>query len=238
VGSRSSPQRSAGSVNAKLANDGIVGLGNDNLTYPAIGLHKRNVRAEGVPGSWRSPSWGETSTPAPVTPWLPRRASGRYPHQCSRAGPSTDGFSKLQDIRQPARHDPAPRGTTVAVTVGSNVCIAIGVHRPDMHTQRVPEQAAAGTPARRGELGTGRISEVSVVPLPSHDESVRLIGRGEGPRSVGPVILLQRELILIGGQQVGPDWRVRAAPSRPPDNGSRSQRLASSMVAKADVYKE
>jgi len=113
-----SPSTSAGSVTATLANQGYVGLGNDNLTYPAIGITSggTGVMAFTLVGSDFYPSAGY----ALVTP------SGVGDIHIAAAGQGPDdGFTNYKLFGNPP-------GTTrprwgdygAAVPVGGNVWIA------------------------------------------------------------------------------------------------------------------
>ena len=113
-----SPSTSTGSVTATLANEGYVGLGNDNLTYPAMGITSggTGVMAFTVVGSDLYPSAGY----ALVTP----SGIGDIHIAAAGLGPD-DGFTNYQLFGNPP-------GTTrprwgdygAAVPVGSNVWIA------------------------------------------------------------------------------------------------------------------
>jgi len=113
-----SPSTSAGPVSATLANQGYVGLGNDNLTYPAIGITSggTGVMAFTLVGSDFYPSAGY----ALVTP----SGVGDVHVAAPGLGPE-DGFSDYQIFGDPP-------GTTrprwgdygAAVPVGSSVWIA------------------------------------------------------------------------------------------------------------------
>ena len=113
-----SPSTSTGSVTATLANSGYVGLGNDNLTYPAIGITSggTGVMAFTVLGNNFYPSAGY----ALVTP----SGVGDIHIAATGLGPD-DGFTNYQLFGNPP-------GTTrprwgdygAAVPVGSNVWIA------------------------------------------------------------------------------------------------------------------
>jgi hypothetical protein len=113
-----SPSTSSGSVTATLANQGYVGLGNDNLTYPALGITSSGtgVMAFTVVGTDFYPSAGY----ALVTP------SGVSDVHVAAAGAGPDdGFSNYKLFGNPP-------GTTrprwgdygAAIPVGSNVWIA------------------------------------------------------------------------------------------------------------------
>lgn len=113
-----SPSTSSGPVTASLANQGYVGLGNDNLTCPAIGMTSggTGVMAFTVVGGDFYPSAGY----ALVTP------SGVDAVHIAAAGAGpADGFSDYQLFGNPP-------GTTrprwgdygAAVPVGGNVWIA------------------------------------------------------------------------------------------------------------------
>ena len=112
------PTTSSGTVSATLSNQGYLGLGNDNLTYPAIGITNRGtgVIAFTVVGSDFYPSAGyATITSAGVGP-VHIAAQGLGPD---------DGFSNYKLFGNPP-------GTTrprwgdfgAAVPVGNNVWIA------------------------------------------------------------------------------------------------------------------
>jgi hypothetical protein len=112
------PGTSSGTVSATLTNQGYLGLGNDNLTYPAIGITSRGtgVIAFTVVGSDFYPSAGyATITSAGVGP-VHIAAQGLGPD---------DGFSNYKLFGNPP-------GTTrprwgdygAAVPVGDNVWIA------------------------------------------------------------------------------------------------------------------
>ena len=112
------PTTSSGTVSATLTNQGYLGLGNDNLTYPAIGITNRGtgVIAFTVVGSDFYPSAGyATITSAGVGP-VHIAAQGLGPD---------DGFSNYKLFGNPP-------GTTrprwgdfgAAVPVGNNVWIA------------------------------------------------------------------------------------------------------------------
>jgi len=113
-----SPSTSTGSVTATLANSGYVGLGNDNLTYPAIGITSggTGVMAFTVLGNNFYPSAGY----ALVTP----SGVGDIHIAAAGLGPD-DGFTNYKLFGNPP-------GTTrprwgdygAAVPVGSNVWIA------------------------------------------------------------------------------------------------------------------
>jgi hypothetical protein len=113
-----SPSTSAGSVTATLANQSYVGLGNDNLTYPAIGITSggTGVMAFTVVGADFYPSAGY----ALVTP----SGVGDIHIGAAGLGPD-DGFTNYKIFGNPP-------GTTrprwgdygAAVPVGSNVWIA------------------------------------------------------------------------------------------------------------------
>ena len=113
-----SPSTSTGSVTASLDNQGYVGLGNDNLTYPAIGITSggTGVMAFTVVGSDFYPSAGY----ALVTP----SGVGDVHIGAAGLGPD-DGFTNYKLFGNPP-------GTTrprwgdygAAVPVGSNVWIA------------------------------------------------------------------------------------------------------------------
>jgi hypothetical protein len=112
------PGTSSGTVSATLTNQGYLGLGNDNLTYPAIGITSRGtgVIAFTVVGSDFYPSAGyATITSAGVGPV----------HIAARGLGPDDGFSNYKLFGNPP-------GTTrprwgdygAAVPVGDNVWIA------------------------------------------------------------------------------------------------------------------
>jgi hypothetical protein len=113
-----SPSMSTGSLTATLKNEGYVGLGNDNLTYPAIGITSggTGVMAFTVVGSDFFPSAGY----ALVTP----SGVGDIHIAAAGLGPD-DGFTNYKLFGNPP-------GTTrprwgdygAAVPVGSNVWIA------------------------------------------------------------------------------------------------------------------
>ena len=113
-----SPSTSSGSVTATLANQGYVGLGNDNLTYPAIGITSggTGVMAFTVLGTDFYPSAGY----ALVTP----SGVGDVHVAAAGLGPD-DGFTNYKLFGDPP-------GTTrprwgdygAAIPVGSNVWIA------------------------------------------------------------------------------------------------------------------
>jgi hypothetical protein len=115
---RVSPSTSTGSVTATLANQGYVGLGNDNLTYPAIGITSggTGVMAFTALGNDFYPSAGY----ALVTP----SGVGDVHVAAAGMGPN-DGFTNYKLFGNPP-------GTTrprwgdygAAVPVGGNVWIA------------------------------------------------------------------------------------------------------------------
>jgi hypothetical protein len=113
-----SPSTATGALTASVSNQGYLGLGNDNLTYPAIGVTSggTGVMAFTVVGSDTYPSAGY----APVT------SAGVGPVHIAAAGAGPDdGFSNYKLFGNPP-------GTTrprwgdygAAVPVGSNVWIA------------------------------------------------------------------------------------------------------------------
>ncbi len=113
-----SPSTATGSVAATLANQGYVGLGNDNLTYPAIGITNggTGVMAFTVLGTDFYPSAGYATITSSGVGAIHIAAAG--------AGPD-DGFTNYKLFGNPP-------GTTrprwgdygAAVPVGSNVWIA------------------------------------------------------------------------------------------------------------------
>jgi hypothetical protein len=113
-----SPSTSTGSLTASLANQGYLGLGNDNLTYPAIGITSSGtgVMAFTVLGSDFYPSAGYALVTASGVGDIHIGAAG--------VGPD-DGFTNYKLFGDPP-------GTTrprwgdygAAVPVGSNVWIA------------------------------------------------------------------------------------------------------------------
>lgn len=109
------PSTSSGPVSATLTNQGYLGLGNDNLTYPAIGITNRGtgVIAFTVVGSDFYPSAGyATITSAGVGP-VHIAAQGLGPD---------DGFSNYKLFGNPPR--PRWGDFGAAVPVGDNVWIA------------------------------------------------------------------------------------------------------------------
>jgi hypothetical protein len=112
------PSTATGSVSATLANQGYLGLGNDNLTYPALGVTSSGtgVMAFTVVGSDYYPSAGY----APVT------SAGVGPVHIAAAGAGPeDGFSNYKLFGDPpgtVRERWGDYGA--AVPVGSTVWIA------------------------------------------------------------------------------------------------------------------
>ncbi len=113
-----SPSTSSGAVTATLANEGFVGLGNDNLTYPAIGVTSSGtgVMAFTVVGNDFYPSAGYAT--------LTNSGIGSVHIVAAGAGPD-DGFTNYKLFGNPP-------GTTrprwgdygAAVPVGGDVWIA------------------------------------------------------------------------------------------------------------------
>ena len=113
-----SPSTSTGSVTATLANQGYLGLGNDNLTYPAIGVTSggTGVMAFTVVGSDFYPSAGYATVSAAGVGAVHVAAAG--------VGPD-DGFSNYKLFGNPPGTDRPRWGDYgAAVPVGSNVWIA------------------------------------------------------------------------------------------------------------------
>jgi hypothetical protein len=110
-----STSTSSGSVTATLANQGYVGLGNDNLTYPALGITSggTGVMAFTVVGADFYPSAGY----ALVTP------SGVSDVHVAAAGAGPDdGFTNYKLFGNPTRPRWGDYGA--AIPVGSNVWLA------------------------------------------------------------------------------------------------------------------
>jgi hypothetical protein len=112
------PSTSSGTLSAKLSNQGYLGLGNGNLTYPAIGITSRGtgVMAFTVLGSDFYPSAGyATITSAGVGP-VHIAAPGLGPD---------DGFTNYKILGNPVGTTSSRWGDFgAAVPVGSNVWIA------------------------------------------------------------------------------------------------------------------
>jgi hypothetical protein len=113
-----SPSTSTGSVTATLANQGYVGLGNDNLTYPAIGVTSggTGVMAFTVVGSDFYPSAGYAT--------LTNAGVGLVHIAAPGVGPD-DGFSDYKLFGSPpGTIRPRWGDYGAAVPVGGNVWIA------------------------------------------------------------------------------------------------------------------
>jgi hypothetical protein len=150
------PSTSAGPVSAALSNQGYVGLGNDNLTYPAIGLtgSGTGVMAFTVVGSDFYPSAGYAEVTSAGVGAVHIAAGG--------AGPD-DGFTDYKLFGNPP-------GTTrprwgdygAAVPLGNNIWIAseyIG-QRCDLATYERTAFRCGNTRTALANWDT-RISEVS-----------------------------------------------------------------------------
>ena len=113
------PSTSTGTVTATLSSQGYLGLGNDNLTYPAIGLTSsgRGVMAFTVVGSDFYPSAGYAMIGASGVGDVHIAASGKGPD---------DGFSDYRLFANPPSFTARPRWGDygAAVAVGNNVWIA------------------------------------------------------------------------------------------------------------------
>ena len=113
------PSTSTGTVTAALSNQGYLGLGNDNLTYPAIGLTSSGtgVMAFTVVGSDFYPSAGYAMIGAGGVGDVHIAASGQGPD---------DGFSDYRLFANPPSFTARPRWGDygAAVALGNNVWIA------------------------------------------------------------------------------------------------------------------
>jgi hypothetical protein len=112
------PSTATGSITASLANEGYMGLGNDNLTYPAIGVTSggTGVMAFTVVGNDYYPSAGYATVSGSGVGAVHVAAPG--------AGPD-DGFSDYKLFgNPPGTIRPRWGDYGAAVPVGSNVWIA------------------------------------------------------------------------------------------------------------------
>jgi hypothetical protein len=148
-----SPSTSTGTVTATLANQGYLGLGNDNLVYPAIGITSSGtgVMAFTVVGTDFYPSAGyATVTDAGV---------GAIHIAAAGLGPD-DGFTNYKFFGNPTRPRWGDYGA--AVPVGSSVWIAseyIG-QTCTLSEYRASNFRCGNTRTALANWGT-RISEVS-----------------------------------------------------------------------------
>jgi hypothetical protein len=110
-----SPSTSTGSVTATLANSGYVGLGNDNLTYPAIGITSGGTGVMGV--TWWSDFYPSAGY-ALVTP----SGVGDHSHCGGRAGPRRR-LHELQAHSATRRARPGPAGETRRGCPGGQQCL-------------------------------------------------------------------------------------------------------------------
>ena len=113
------PSTSTGSVTTTLSNQGYLGLGNDNLTYPAIGLTSSGtgVMAFTVVGADFYPSAGYAMIGAGGVGDVHIAASGQGPD---------DGFSDYRLFANPPSFTARPRWGDygAAVASGNNIWIA------------------------------------------------------------------------------------------------------------------
>jgi hypothetical protein len=154
------PSVEEGSVTAELHNQGYLGLRNNNLTYPAIGVTSsgEGVMAFTVVGRDYYPSAGYASLNADS-------GTGKVKIAAQGVGPD-DGFSNYKAFGNPVRSRWGDYGA--AVPDGNSVWLAseyIGQRCTLAQYEATPFGSCGGTRTSLANWGT-RISQVAVSPNP------------------------------------------------------------------------